>query len=137
MTEDVYTRKKAFLEGQVRRLATTLGPSRVYRAAAASSSIDDNDRLSDTMVDNAIYKCILLCFVTKEVNLALRKQHRLHYSAQAIRHVATQLDELYRSNIDADRETGIKGDESATLLDILSGYADLTDPKYALCLVYL
>jgi hypothetical protein len=64
------------------------------------------------------------------VNLALRKHHRLQYSAQAIRHVSTQLDELYRSNINTDRETGIKGGESANLLDILSGNADFTDPEY-------
>jgi len=67
-----------------------------------------------------------------EVNLALRKQYRLQYSAQAIRHVATQLDELYRATINADRETGIHGGESASLLDILGGTADLTDPKYCL-----
>lgn len=66
------------------------------------------------------------------VNLALRKQARLQYSVQAIRHVATQLEELYRANIGADQETGIHGGESATLLDILSGHADLTDPKYTL-----
>ena len=64
------------------------------------------------------------------VNLALRKQYRLQYSAQAIRHVATQLDELYRTNVDADREMGIRGGESATLLEILSGHADMTDSKY-------
>ena len=64
------------------------------------------------------------------VNLALRKQYRLQYSAQAIRHVATQLDELYRVNIDADREMGIRGGESAILLEILSGHADMTDSKY-------
>jgi len=63
------------------------------------------------------------------VNLALRKQHRLQYSAQAVRHVSTQLDELYRARINADRETGIQGGESATFLDILSGHADLTDEK--------
>jgi hypothetical protein len=63
------------------------------------------------------------------VNLALRKHHRLQYSSQAIRHVSTQLDELYRSNINTDRETGIQGGEGATLLDILAGHADLTDPR--------
>lgn len=63
------------------------------------------------------------------VNLALRKQYRLQYSAQAIRHVATQLAELYRANIETDHETGVYGGESAILLDILSGSADLTDPK--------
>jgi hypothetical protein len=71
------------------------------------------------------------------VNLALRKQFRLQYSAQAIRHVATQLNELYRANINADRETGIKGDETATLLDILVGHADLTDPRYLFLFVLL
>jgi len=55
-TDDVYTSKKAFLEGQVRRLSAHLGPSRQYRALAASA--EDNDRLSDTLVDNAIYKGI-------------------------------------------------------------------------------
>ena len=64
------------------------------------------------------------------VNLALRKQYRLQYSTQAIRHVSTQLDALYRANIHADREVGIQGGESATLLDILAGQADFTDPKY-------
>jgi hypothetical protein len=64
--------------------------------------------------------------------LALRKQSRLQYSVQAIRHVSTQLEELYRANIEADQETGIHGGENATLLDILSGNADLTDPKYVL-----
>lgn len=57
-TDDVYTAKKAFLEAQVRRLASALGPSRDYKAAASSASVDDHDRLSDTMVENAIYKCI-------------------------------------------------------------------------------
>jgi Kinetochore complex Fta4 of Sim4 subunit, or CENP-50 len=71
------------------------------------------------------------------VNLALRKQYRLQYSAQAIRHVAGQLDELYRANIDADRETGVKGGETASLLDILSGHADLTDPTYLFSLTQL
>ena len=56
-TDDVYSRKKAFLEGQVRRLTTTLAPSREYKAAA-SANVEDNDRLTETMVDNAIYKCI-------------------------------------------------------------------------------
>ena len=55
-TDDIYSRKKAFLEGQVRRLTTTLAPSREYKAAAASAAIEDHDRLSETMVDNAIYK---------------------------------------------------------------------------------
>lgn len=63
------------------------------------------------------------------VNLAMRKHYRLQYSAQAIRYVATQLDELYRAQIQADQETGIHGGESSTVLDILSGQADLTDPK--------
>lgn len=54
-TDDIYARKKAFLEGQVRRLTTTLGPSREFRASAASA--EHQDKLSDTMVDNAIYKC--------------------------------------------------------------------------------
>jgi Kinetochore complex Fta4 of Sim4 subunit, or CENP-50 len=58
MTDDVYSRKKAFIDGQVRRLATTLGPSREYKAAAVSASVQDNDRLSETVVDNAIYKRI-------------------------------------------------------------------------------
>ena len=56
-TDDVYSRKKAFLEGQVRRLTTTLGPSREYKATAASTTVEDGDRLSETIVDNAIYKC--------------------------------------------------------------------------------
>jgi Kinetochore complex Fta4 of Sim4 subunit, or CENP-50 len=130
-TDDIYSRKKAFLEGQVRRLTTTLAPSREYKAAAASTTVEDNDRLSETMVDNAIYKRIILeNWIVIAVNLALRKQYRLQYSTQAIRHVATQLDELYRSNINADREIGIRGGESATFLDILSGHADLTDSKY-------
>jgi len=62
----------------------------------------------------------------------MRKHCRLQYSAQAVRHVATQLDELYRAQIEADQETGIHGGESITLLDILAGQADLTDPKSAL-----
>lgn len=66
------------------------------------------------------------------VNLALRKQYRLQYSTQAVRHVSTQLDELYRANIHADRQVGIQGGESATLLDILAGQADFTDPKYSI-----
>ena len=61
-TDDVYSRKKAFLEGQVRRLTTTLGPSREYKAAAASATVEDGDRLSETLVDNAIYKCKSLTF---------------------------------------------------------------------------
>ena len=65
------------------------------------------------------------------VNLAMRKHYRLQYSAQAVRHVATQLGELYRAQIEADQETGIHGGESSTLLDILAGQADLTDPKSA------
>ena len=60
--DDVYSKKKAFLEGQVRRLATALGPSRVYKSAAALPSVEDQDRLSDTMVENAIYKCIFPLF---------------------------------------------------------------------------
>ena len=55
-TDNIYSRKKAFLEGQVRRLTTTLAPSREYKAAASSTNVQDNDRLTDTMVDNAIYK---------------------------------------------------------------------------------
>jgi hypothetical protein len=60
-TDDIYARKKAFLEGQVRRLTTTLGPSREFKAAAAAASLDDHAKLSETMVDNAIYKRILHC----------------------------------------------------------------------------
>jgi hypothetical protein len=59
----------------------------------------------------------------------MRKHYRLQYSAQAVRHVASQLDELYRAQIMADQETGIHGGESSVLLEILSGHADLTDPK--------
>ena len=65
------------------------------------------------------------------VNLALRKHYRLQYSAQAIRHVASQIDELYRAKLDADIETGIQGGENAVLLDILTGKADFSDPVYA------
>ena len=63
------------------------------------------------------------------VNLALRKHYRLQYSAQAVRHVASQIDELYRARLNADRETGIQGGENATFLEILSGQADYSDPK--------
>jgi hypothetical protein len=56
MTDDVYSRKKAFLEGQVRRLGTTLGPSREYKAAASSVDLLDHERLSETIVENAVYK---------------------------------------------------------------------------------
>jgi hypothetical protein len=130
-TDEVYLRKKAFLEAQVRRLATTLGPSREYRATATSSPVEENERLSETVIDSAVYKCIPPASSTlTTVNLALRKQYRLQYSAQAIRHVATQLAELYRANIEADQETAIQGGEGAVLLDILSGSADLTDPRW-------
>jgi hypothetical protein len=61
-TDDIYSRKKAFLEGQVRRITTTLGASREYKAATASATVEDGDRLSETIVDNAIYKCISLAF---------------------------------------------------------------------------
>jgi glutamate racemase len=128
-TDDVYTQKKAFIEGQVRRLTTTLAPSREFKSAAASSSVEDKDRLSETVVDNAVYKCTHHVDLANSVNLAMRKQNRLQYSTQAIRHVSTQITELYRARLDADRETGIQGGESATLLDILSGRADFTDPK--------
>jgi Kinetochore complex Fta4 of Sim4 subunit, or CENP-50 len=64
------------------------------------------------------------------VNLALRKHYRLQYSVQAIRHVASQIEELYRTRLDADIEPGIQGGENAMLVDILSGKADYTDPKY-------
>jgi hypothetical protein len=63
-TDDVYSRKKAFLEGQVRRLTTTLGPSREYKATAASTTVEDGDRLSETILDNAIYKCTSPTFKT-------------------------------------------------------------------------
>jgi hypothetical protein len=56
-TDDVYSQKKAFIEAQVRRLTTTLGPSREFKAAAASATVEDKDRLSETVVDNAVYKC--------------------------------------------------------------------------------
>ena len=59
-TDNIYSRKKGFLEGQVRRLTTTLAPSREYKAAASSANVQDNDRLTETMVDNAIYKRITL-----------------------------------------------------------------------------
>jgi hypothetical protein len=54
--DDVYSRKKTFLDAQVRRLTTTLAPSRDYKAAAANA--EDGEKLTDTMVENAIYKCI-------------------------------------------------------------------------------
>jgi hypothetical protein len=63
-TDDVYSRKKAFLEAQVRRLTTTLGPSREYKPTAASTTVEDGDRLSETIVDNAIYKCTSPTFKT-------------------------------------------------------------------------
>lgn len=53
-TEDVYSSKKAFIEAQVRRLTTTITPSRDFKAAAAA--VEDNERLSDTVIENAIYK---------------------------------------------------------------------------------
>jgi hypothetical protein len=59
-TDDTYSRKKGFLEGQVRRLTTTLAPSREFKAAASSTNVQDNDRLTETMVDNAIYKRMTL-----------------------------------------------------------------------------
>ena len=55
--DDVYSRKKSFLEGQVRRLTATLAPSREYKAAASSANVQDSERLSDTVVENAVYKC--------------------------------------------------------------------------------
>jgi len=54
--EDVYSRKKGFLEGQVRRLTAPLAPSRKFKASASGDSVSDGDRLSDTVIDNAIYK---------------------------------------------------------------------------------
>jgi len=56
--DDIYSRKKTFLEGQIRRLTATLAPSRDYKAAAASPNVEDQVKLSDTVVENAIYKCI-------------------------------------------------------------------------------
>jgi hypothetical protein len=55
-SDDVYSSKKAFLEGQARRLSVSLAPSRQYKRMAASA--EDKDRLSDTVVDNAVYKCL-------------------------------------------------------------------------------
>ena len=54
-TEDVYANKKAFIEAQVRRLTTTLVPRREFKAALAATD-NDHDKLSETMIDNAIYK---------------------------------------------------------------------------------
>jgi len=55
-SESVYAQKKAFIEGQIRRFATTLGPSQEFKAAAASGDLEDNERLSETVIDNAVYK---------------------------------------------------------------------------------
>jgi Kinetochore complex Fta4 of Sim4 subunit, or CENP-50 len=53
-TDGVYANKKSFLDGQVRRLTVNLAPSRQFKAAAASA--EDNERLSDTVVENAVYR---------------------------------------------------------------------------------
>jgi Kinetochore complex Fta4 of Sim4 subunit, or CENP-50 len=57
---DVYANKKSFIEAQVRRLTTTLAPSREYKSAVGAQA-EDTERLSDTLVENAIYKCIARC----------------------------------------------------------------------------
>jgi hypothetical protein len=54
---DVYASKKAFIEAQVRRLTTTLAPSREFKAALATA--EDQDKISEAVIDNAVYKRIL------------------------------------------------------------------------------
>lgn len=65
------------------------------------------------------------------VNLVARKHNRSVYSAQALRHVAEQIEALYREGM-ASAERGVEGamDGGATGADILRRGVDLADVKY-------
>jgi len=58
-SDEVYKSKKAFIEAQVRRLTTTLAPSREFKATLAAASAESHDKVSDAAIDNAIYKCTI------------------------------------------------------------------------------
>ncbi|MCJ1472668.1 hypothetical protein MMC13_001317 [Lambiella insularis] len=85
--------KKSFLQTQVRTLNLPLSPSHGWRDNSPASSQDD---LEEEVVQEVVHK----------LNTIIRKQNRIIYSAQALRHVAEQIDALYWAAGAPDVHTG-------------------------------
>ncbi|QSL64325.1 hypothetical protein MERGE_001625 [Pneumocystis wakefieldiae] len=86
--DSIYLHKKAFIESQIRLLSRPLEPPPNWRENAKLD--EDGNELSETAVAHAIY-CL---------NMLLRKQYRIIFSSQAIRHVSEQIDRLYHSPLE-------------------------------------
>lgn len=81
--DSVYLHKKAFIQSQIRLLSKPLDPPLNWRENAKLD--EEGNELLETFVAHAIYR----------LNVLLRKQHRIIFSSQAIRHVSEQIDRLY------------------------------------------
>ncbi|KTW29400.1 hypothetical protein T552_04111 [Pneumocystis carinii B80] len=84
--DSIYLHKKAFIESQISLLSRPLDPPPNWRENAKLD--EDGNELSEAAVIHAIY-CL---------NVLLRKQYRIIFSSQAIRHVSEQIDRLYHSS---------------------------------------
>ncbi|KAI5797447.1 kinetochore Sim4 complex subunit Fta4 [Peziza echinospora] len=128
MTDSIFDLKKSFIESQVRALSASsassasssaaggLRPPRNWQDAAPATAEGD---LPGKVVEQVLVK----------LNLTARKHNRLIYSAQAIRHVAEQIDALYREAAESAEEARRAGGGAGAggEYDLLRRGVDLTD----------
>lgn len=135
-TNSIYDLKKGFLSSQLRILNGPLEPPLDWQERIPEG--EDGD-LPEAVVDQVLYKrrqlsiiCLCSQLPTSEknrtyhntflVNIVAKKHQRLVYSAQALRHVAEQIDDLYWKN-NNNLEGSTRDD------DALRRGVDLKDPQ--------
>ncbi|KAH0611137.1 uncharacterized protein H6S33_011564 [Morchella sextelata] len=95
-TPSIRDLKKGFLSSQLRTLSTPIEPPRAWQSQLPESPAGD---LPDAVVAQALYK----------FNVVAKRHHRLVYSAQALSHVATQVQDLYQQPQPAGAEDAEEG----------------------------
>ncbi len=98
--------KQAFVERVTRQLGQPLVPSRAWRRKSrgrdgSTHAVDKNSRLPPKAVDDALAR----------TNQLLLQHARRIYPPSAVRHVAEQLDQLYRQDADDAAERRLPHDE--------------------------
>lgn len=110
----VYTTKTAFLSKQVRNLSALPPPPPNWRENLPPP--DEHGDLSDAVVQQVLYK----------LSAVARKHNNAVYNAQTLRHVAEQIDSLYRRG----REP-VDG-EPDEQTEVLRAGVDLREKEYVL-----
>ncbi|KAH8147505.1 uncharacterized protein LAJ45_08332 [Morchella importuna] len=81
-TASIRDLKKGFISSQLRTLSTPIEPPRSWQSQLPESPAGD---LPDSVVAQALYK----------FNVVAKRHHRMVYSAQALSHVVSQVQDLY------------------------------------------